>query len=98
MPGSRSATPTYFSGKDALAHELYLSVQREHRDRTLPLLRGGAPLVFSWLHVDDVARAVDHIADQPEISCPVNVASPNTVTNAEIASRTRRGLLPVAVG
>lgn len=34
----------YFSGKDELVHELYLTVQREHRDRALPLLREGAPL------------------------------------------------------
>lgn len=34
----------YFDSKDDLVHELYLSVQREHRDRALPLLRPGAPL------------------------------------------------------
>ena len=34
----------YFDSKDDLVHELYLSVQREHRSRALPLLREGAPL------------------------------------------------------
>lgn len=34
----------YFSGKDELVTELYLSVQRDHRARALPLLRDGAPL------------------------------------------------------
>ncbi|HZK36657.1 MAG TPA: TetR family transcriptional regulator [Aeromicrobium sp.] len=34
----------YFASKDGLVHELYLTVQQEHRDRALPLLRQGAPL------------------------------------------------------
>lgn len=34
----------YFEGKDDLVHELYLVVQRDHRDRAVPLLRDGAPL------------------------------------------------------
>lgn len=34
----------YFSGKDELVHELYVSVQREHRDVALPRLVERAPL------------------------------------------------------
>jgi AcrR family transcriptional regulator len=34
----------YFDSKDELVHELYLAIQREHRDRVLPALRQGAPL------------------------------------------------------
>ena len=34
----------YFASKDELVHELYVTVQQEHRDRALPLLRQGAPL------------------------------------------------------
>ena len=34
----------YFDSKDDLVHELYLTVQREHLDRAMPLLREGAPL------------------------------------------------------
>lgn len=34
----------YFAGKDELVHELYLTIQRDHRDRTLPRLVAGAPL------------------------------------------------------
>lgn len=34
----------YFASKDELVHELYLTIQREHRDRVLPKLRQGAPL------------------------------------------------------
>ncbi|WP_370618894.1 TetR/AcrR family transcriptional regulator [Mumia sp. Pv 4-285] len=35
----------YFAGKDELVHELYVSVQRDHRDRALADLIDGAPLV-----------------------------------------------------
>jgi AcrR family transcriptional regulator len=34
----------YFASKDELVHELYLVIQREHRDRVEPALRQGAPL------------------------------------------------------
>lgn len=34
----------YFASKDELVHELYLTIQREHRVRVLPMLRQGAPL------------------------------------------------------
>jgi uncharacterized protein (TIGR01777 family) len=45
---------------------------------------GDGGQVFSWVHVDDVARAVDHIYDHDEISGPVNVATPNPVSNDEV--------------
>jgi len=34
----------YFASKDELVHELYLVIQRDHRDRALPLLREGGSL------------------------------------------------------
>ncbi|MGJ9423815.1 TetR/AcrR family transcriptional regulator [Aeromicrobium sp. CF3.5] len=34
----------YFTGKDELVHELYLTIQHDHRERTLPCLVAGAPL------------------------------------------------------
>lgn len=34
----------YFAGKDELVHELYVEVQRDHRDRAVPQLVDGAPL------------------------------------------------------
>lgn len=43
----------YFAGKDELVHELYIVIQREHRDRVLPQLRDDAPLT-------DNLRAVLH--------------------------------------
>ena len=43
---------------------------------------------FSWMHVDDDARAIAHLLTDPgasEVSGPVNLTSPNPVTNAEFA-------------
>ncbi|MDN5549024.1 MAG: TetR/AcrR family transcriptional regulator, partial [Rhodococcus sp. (in: high G+C Gram-positive bacteria)] len=34
----------YFASKDELVHELYLVIQRDHRERALPLLRQGGSL------------------------------------------------------
>ncbi|MGH1562475.1 TIGR01777 family oxidoreductase [Mumia sp. DW29H23] len=51
---------------------------------------GDGAQVFSWVHVDDVARAVDHLADHREISGAVNLASPHPVTNAAMMRAVRR--------
>ena len=37
----------------------------------------------SWVHADDFARSILWILEHPELSGPVNVASPNPVPNAE---------------
>ncbi len=36
---------------------------------------------FSWIHVDDLVAAVLHILEKPNLSGPVNMVSPNPVTN-----------------
>ncbi|HSU34165.1 MAG TPA: hypothetical protein VLJ88_00755 [Propionibacteriaceae bacterium] len=45
--------------------------------------------MFSWAHVDDVVRAIRHLQTHPEISGPVNVATPYPVTNAELRREVR---------
>ena len=55
---------------------------------------------WSWIHAEDYVAAVKHIVDGKAISGPVNVTSPNPVTNAEftsvLASALKRpALLPV---
>jgi NAD dependent epimerase/dehydratase family enzyme len=41
--------------------------------------------VVSWVHVDDVARAVMRCLDDDGLSGPVNVTAPNAVTNEELS-------------
>lgn len=50
---------------------------------------GDGGQVFSWVHVDDVVAAIEHLAASPEIEGPVNVASPRPVTNTELMATTR---------
>lgn len=47
---------------------------------------------FSWVHVDDVTRAVRHLWTQPTIRGPVNVAAPDVVTNAALMRSVRTTL------
>lgn len=44
---------------------------------------------FSWVHVDDVVRAIRHLVEHREIAGPVNVAAPQVVTNAELMATLR---------
>lgn len=47
---------------------------------------------FSWIHVEDVARAIDFAVAQHNIAGPVNVAAPQVVTNRELMKELRRAL------
>ena len=46
----------------------------------------------SWVHIDDVYRAIRHVIDRADIAGPVNIASPNPVSNAELMAAVRRHL------
>lgn len=52
-----------------------------------PMGDGGQ--MFSWVHVEDVARTIDHLVAHEDLSGPVNVATPNPVTNAELMAAMR---------
>jgi uncharacterized protein (TIGR01777 family) len=45
---------------------------------------------FSWIHLDDVARAIEFVAAEPEFRGTVNVSSPNPVDNRELMATLRR--------
>ncbi|MER2222109.1 MAG: TIGR01777 family oxidoreductase [Rhodococcus sp. (in: high G+C Gram-positive bacteria)] len=47
---------------------------------------------FSWIHISDVVRSIIHIYEHPEISGPVNIASPCPVTNDEMMRQVRAAL------
>ncbi|SNT29165.1 TIGR01777 family oxidoreductase [Rhodococcoides kyotonense] len=54
--------------------------------------QGDGGQMFSWVHVGDVARAIDHIYAHSDISGPVNVATCNPVTNDELMHHLRNAL------
>ena len=43
----------------------------------------------SWAHIGDWLDAIDHLADASTLSGPINVTSPNPVTNAELMAAFR---------
>jgi uncharacterized protein (TIGR01777 family) len=45
---------------------------------------------FSWVHIEDVYRAIRFIDDDASIEGPINVTSPNPVENRELMSIVRR--------
>ena len=45
---------------------------------------------YSWIHVQDLFRAVIFLHEHREITGPVNIASPEAVTNAELMAAVRR--------
>lgn len=46
---------------------------------------GSGRQMLSWIAIDDLTRAVAHVVAHDELSGPVNLGSPNPVTNAEFA-------------
>ena len=60
--------------------------------RQLPMARiglggrvGNGKQHISWVAIDDVVGVILHSLDRPELSGPINVTSPNSVTNREFA-------------
>ena len=47
---------------------------------------------MSWIHIEDVYRAVQHIIADRDLRGPINLASPHAVTNEEFMCSVRRHL------
>ncbi|MEV8250608.1 DUF1731 domain-containing protein [Microbacterium sp. NPDC076768] len=47
---------------------------------------------FSWVHIEDVARIIEFLEQNPGIDGPVNAASPHPVDNAEFMATVRNVL------
>jgi uncharacterized protein len=65
--------------------------------RTLTRFGLGGPIAggkqyVSWIHGDDFCRAVEWLIDRDDFSGPVNLASPNPVTQRELMRIIRREL------
>lgn len=60
-------------------------------------MAGGQQYV-SWIHERDFCDAVQWILDHPELSGPVNLGSPNPVTNAEMMREFRKACgIPISI-
>ena len=46
--------------------------------------------MFSWIHIDDVYRAIRFIQNDTSIDGPVNISAPNPVENRELMATLRR--------
>jgi hypothetical protein len=53
---------------------------------------------LSWMHEQDFVQAVQFLRDHDEIAGPVNMASPNAVTNIELMRTLRRAVAPFGAG
>jgi uncharacterized protein len=52
----------------------------------------GARQRFSWVHIEDVHRAIEFLIDRPGLGDTVNVTSPNPVDNRQLMATLRRVL------
>ena len=72
--------------------------------RQLPIFKlglggrlGSGRQFFSWISLDDAVRAISHAIDTPTLAGPINVCSPNPVTNAEFTKAFGRVLSRPAI-
>ncbi|MCH9011053.1 MAG: TIGR01777 family protein [Chloroflexi bacterium] len=72
--------------------------------RQLPIFKlglggklGSGRQFFSWISIDDAVRAISYAVDTPTLVGPVNVCSPNPVTNAEFTKTFGRVLSRPAI-
>lgn len=60
--------------------------------------QAGGKQMFSWIEMQDFCRAIEFIMDQEPIVGPVNMASPNPITNAALMRLFRKKYAPLGIG
>ncbi|MCA9094862.1 MAG: TIGR01777 family oxidoreductase [Planctomycetaceae bacterium] len=75
-----------FSPDPGSVFEVLLNLVR----RGLGGKNGDGRQFVSWIHDQDFIRAIDWLIDHPELSGPVNLASPNPLPNAEFMREFRK--------
>lgn len=59
---------------------------------------GSGKQMVSWIHIEDLCRAVQLIIDQQQIEGSVNLAAPDAVNNAEMMRRFRKSVgMPIGI-
>ncbi|MFD6447428.1 epimerase [Promicromonospora sp. NPDC060204] len=71
-------------------HRRYRGIGDSPTGGPVPIHHSGGRQKFSWIHVDDVLRAVRFLEEHDEISGPVNLASPNPADNRTLMAELRR--------
>jgi uncharacterized protein (TIGR01777 family) len=52
--------------------------------------QGSGRQMYSWVHIDDVAKAIEWLLDKPELEGVFNLAAPGPVTNSYFMATLRR--------
>ena len=59
---------------------------------------GNGKQMVSWVHLDDVARVVEHIINHHDLDGPINMATSDALSNAEMMRRFRKHLgMPIGL-
>jgi hypothetical protein len=59
---------------------------------------GNGNQMFSWIHIDDFCRAINHFINHQKSIGTYNLASPNAVTNANFMQKIREKLnMPIGI-
>jgi uncharacterized protein len=52
--------------------------------------QGSGKQMYSWVHIEDIGRAIEWFFDHPELEGAFNIVAPGPVTNAQFMSSLRR--------
>ena len=79
-------------------HRRYRGTGDHPTGSAVPVHRSGGRQKFSWIHIDDVLRAVRFLEEHEDISGPVNLTAPHPADNRTLMSQLRRATgMPVGL-